>query len=87
MPRRVLVVLLLGALVGATPAPGRGDDRVSVNGAYFRETSTRVVQPMIEVSKDLPSGFDVSAHFLVDVMSGVGYIAFRNHCFLHACIR
>jgi len=29
----------------------------------------------------------VTAHLLVDVMSGVGYIAFRNHCFLHACIR
>jgi len=29
----------------------------------------------------------VTAHFLVDVLSGVGYIVFRGHCFLHACIR
>jgi membrane protease YdiL (CAAX protease family) len=29
----------------------------------------------------------VTAHFVVDVLAGVGYIAFRGHCFLHACIR
>jgi uncharacterized protein DUF3570 len=75
MPRRTLVVLVLGALVGAAPAPGRGDDRVTVNGAYFRETSTRVVQPMIEVSKDLPRGFDVSAHFLVDAITSASLAA------------
>jgi membrane protease YdiL (CAAX protease family) len=29
----------------------------------------------------------VTAHFLVDLLSGLGYIAFRGHCILHACIR
>jgi membrane protease YdiL (CAAX protease family) len=29
----------------------------------------------------------VTAHFVVDVLSGVGYILFRGHCILHACIR
>ena len=29
----------------------------------------------------------VTAHFLVDTLSGVGYIVFRGHCFFHACIR
>ncbi len=29
----------------------------------------------------------VVAHVTVDVLAGVGYIAFRGHCFFHACIR
>jgi membrane protease YdiL (CAAX protease family) len=29
----------------------------------------------------------VTAHFMVDVLSGVGYIAFHGHCFFHTCIR
>jgi uncharacterized protein len=29
----------------------------------------------------------VTAHFMVDVLSGVGYIAFRGHCFFGACIK
>jgi hypothetical protein len=72
--RRPLSVLVLAALA-ADASPGRGEDRVSVNGAYFRETSTRVVQPMIEASKDLPNGFDVSAHFLVDAITSASIAA------------
>jgi hypothetical protein len=75
MPLRRLVVGLLGAALGSAPAPGRGEDRVSVNGAYFRETSTRVVQPMIEISKDLPDGYAVSAHFLVDAITSASIAA------------
>ena len=29
----------------------------------------------------------VVAHVTVDVLAGVGYIAFRGHCFFHACVR
>lgn len=29
----------------------------------------------------------VIAHTCVDLLAGLGYIAFRGHCFLHACIR
>ena len=29
----------------------------------------------------------VVAHITVDVLAGVAYIAFRGHCFFHACIR
>jgi hypothetical protein len=51
-------------------APGaRGEDRVTVRGAYYREPSTKVVQPMIEVTKDLPYGFDVEAHGLIDAIT------------------
>ena len=49
--------------------PARAEDRVTVRGAYYREPSTKVVQPMLEVSKDLPYGFDVNAHGLVDAIT------------------
>ena len=50
--------------------PGvRAEDRISVRGAYFREASNRVVQPMMEVTKDLPGGYDIGGHFLVDAIS------------------
>lgn len=60
------LALLLGPAGGGT---GRGEDRVTVRGVYFREPSTRVVQPMLHVSKDLPQGYDVSAHYLLDAIS------------------
>jgi hypothetical protein len=58
---------LLALALVATSA--RGEDRVTVRGAYYREPSTKVVQPMIEVTKDLPQGFDVAAHGLVDAIT------------------
>jgi hypothetical protein len=48
----------------------RADDYVSVRGAYYREASTRVIQPMVEVERDSPGdGIDVTAHFLVDAIT------------------
>jgi hypothetical protein len=58
-----LLVLVASAL------PASAEDRVSVRAAYYREASTRVVQPMLQVSKDLPQGFDVGAHLLVDAIT------------------
>lgn len=29
----------------------------------------------------------ITAHFLIDTLSGIGYIVFRGHCFFGACIR
>ena len=49
--------------------PARADDYVSVRGVYYREPSTRVIQPMVEVERDSPSGIDVGAHFLVDAIT------------------
>jgi hypothetical protein len=49
--------------------PLAAEDRVTVRGAYFREASNRVVQPMMEVMKDLPGGVDVGGHLLVDAIS------------------
>jgi len=72
------------ALASAAPAAlllvlaaarARADDYVSVHGVYFREASTRVVQPVVEISKDLPGGFDVRAHYLLDAITSASVAA------------
>ena len=48
----LLLVLLIAALL--TPIQqGRAEDRVIVRGNYYRETSTRVLQPMVTFRKEL----------------------------------
>src|SRR5262245_26894937 len=51
------------------------DDYVSVRGAYYREASTRVIQPMVEVVRESPSGLDVGAHFLIDAITSASAAA------------
>lgn len=53
----------------------RADDYVAVRGAYYREASTRVIQPMIEVQRESPTGLDVGAHFLVDAITSASIAA------------
>lgn len=71
---RACGLAVLVALVAVAPA-GRGEDRLTVRGAYYREHSTRVVQPMVQITKDLPRGFDVGAHFLVDAITSASIAA------------
>jgi hypothetical protein len=70
--RVVLALLAAGLLQLARPPYARAqvvEDRITLRGAYYREASTRVVQPMLQVTKALPRGFDVSGHLLVDAIS------------------
>jgi hypothetical protein len=61
------VAALLGLVV---TGPVRADDYVVVRGGYYREASTRVIQPMVEVERDSPeTGIDIDAHFLVDAIT------------------
>ncbi len=53
----------------------RADDYVVIRGAYYREASTRVIQPMMEVERDSASGLDVGAHFLVDTITSASVAA------------
>jgi hypothetical protein len=62
------VVLALGPLAGRAVATVE-EQRFVVRGTYFREASTRVVQPMMEGSVNLPEGFDLAVHGLVDAIS------------------
>ncbi|HEY0710780.1 MAG TPA: DUF3570 domain-containing protein [Polyangia bacterium] len=60
---------LVVALTLAGVGPAGAEDRISLRGTYFREASTRVVQPMVEGRFELPKGYDVNAHALVDAIS------------------
>jgi Protein of unknown function (DUF3570) len=45
------------------------ENRMAVRGTYFREASTRVVQPMIEAQAELPNGYNIGGHAAVDAIS------------------
>ena len=69
--RHVHGVVAFAAAFGLLLAPRllSAEDRVSFRGAYFREASNRVIQPMMELTKDLPDGYDVGGHLLVDAIT------------------
>jgi hypothetical protein len=69
----ILLLALAGTLVPRAGA--RADNEVTIRGAYYREPSTRVIQPVVEISKDLPGGFDVRAHYLVDTITSASAAA------------
>lgn len=61
--------VLAALVVCAVAMQARGADQVTIHGAYYREPSTRVIQPVVDIQKDLPHGFDVDAHYLVDAIT------------------
>jgi hypothetical protein len=64
------LVVLLVLIVRA-----RGADQVTIRGAYYREPSTRVIQPVVDIQKDLPHGVDIDAHYLVDAITSASAAA------------
>ena len=66
-------LVLCFVLFGAGQA--RATDYVVVRGAYYREASTRVIQPIVELQRDSPSGVDVDASFLVDAITSASIAA------------
>lgn len=65
-----LVAACLVALAVLAPALASADDRVVLRGNYYRETSTRVLQPMVSFSKDLPDErLTVGVDYLLDSIS------------------
>jgi len=74
LKRAALLVATTGVLAAAGSAAVAGD-YVVVRGAYYREASTRVIQPIVEVERESPSGIDVGAHFLVDAITSASIAA------------
>ena len=72
---KAAALLLTLGLVTLAPAGARAEDFVTVRGAYYREPSTRVIQPTVEVERDSPTGWDVRAHFLVDTITSASVSA------------
>lgn len=54
------------ALVVCLGAQARADGEVAVRGAYYKEDSTLVVQPMVDATLDTGRGGTIDTHFLVD---------------------
>jgi len=66
---RTGALLVPAAAVMLLPHAVSAEDQVTIRSAYFREPSTRVVQPVVEISKDLPNGYGVTAHYLLDAIT------------------
>ncbi len=65
-----LTTWLVGVLVGAWPRDAGAEDRVIVRGNYYREASTRVLQPEVSVSVDVPDErLSLGAAYMLDAIS------------------
>jgi hypothetical protein len=62
----VFARLALAVALLLASAQARADGVVSARGAYYKERSTLVVQPMLDVALDAGTSGRVDAHFLVD---------------------
>ncbi|MCA9699075.1 MAG: DUF3570 domain-containing protein, partial [Myxococcales bacterium] len=69
---RALLILVLAVVASSslTSPAARAEDRVTVRGNYYRERSTRVLQPLVTFRKELPDErFALEAEYLLDVIS------------------
>lgn len=70
------VALAAAILLATSPVTTlRAENQITVRGAYFREASTRVIQPVVEIAKDLPDGFDIRAQYLLDAITSASVAA------------
>jgi len=63
------LALVMGTMALLAGYRATADDHVTLRMQYYREPSTRVVQPVVEIEKDLPGGFDVNTHVLLDAIT------------------
>lgn len=76
--RAWVLSLLLVIVAASMTAPGhlRAEDRVTVRGNYYRETSTRVLQPLVTFRKELPDErFALETEYLLDAISSASIAA------------
>lgn len=70
------ISLLLPPLLVVLPAEVRADDFVCLYGSYYKERSTRVISPMVQIGKDLPWDSQAKVTYLVDQITSAS-IAFN----------
>jgi hypothetical protein len=70
-PSRAILAGALTAIaaVAAGAAPARADGELAARGMYYKEQSTRVIQPMLDASFDVGERGVGDAHFLVDAIT------------------
>jgi hypothetical protein len=68
--QRFAPLLLALAVALVTVRPAGAENRVLVRGNYYREISTRVLQPMVATSVDVPDErFTIGAEYLLDAIT------------------
>lgn len=65
--------IVVSSLLATSPALAQG--ALTLRGNYWRDRNTRVVQPAIELSKELPSGTVLGAHYLLDAITSASVAA------------
>ncbi len=71
-----LFAILVAVLLAMLPGSVRAEDRVIINGNYYREQSTRVLSPEVRVTVDAPDErFTVGAAYLLDAVSSASIAA------------
>ncbi len=74
MIARPLFALVL-ALLLAAPARADENNQITLRGNYWRDRNTRVIQPEADLSKELPTGTILSAHYLLDTITSASIAA------------
>lgn len=72
---RALARMVCGLLLLAALPAGADVDTVVMRGNYWRDRNTRVLQPTIELNKQLPTGTRISAHYLLDAITSASVAA------------
>ncbi len=68
--RLVVVAIVLSSVRAAADM-----DTLTLRGNYWRDRNTRVVQPAIDIRKQLPTGTQISAHYLLDAITSASVAA------------
>jgi hypothetical protein len=83
----VLLGVLAALVIVLVPRPLVAEDRMTLRGNYYRETSTRILAPVVYVEKDAPDErFTIGAEYLLDAVTsasiGAGAAAVTGGDFL-----
>ncbi|MCS6915053.1 MAG: DUF3570 domain-containing protein [Myxococcota bacterium] len=70
-----LVGVTLCAPVRAEVIPQNPGGELIVRGNYWRDRNTRVLNPTIDVRRELPSGMSVGAHYVLDAITSASVAA------------
>lgn len=69
-------LLAIVAALLATATFARADmNTLTLRGNYYRDRNTRVVQPTLELQKELPTGTQIGAHYLLDAITSASVAA------------
>jgi Protein of unknown function (DUF3570) len=66
---RLQLSLALALSLGVVAGPARADGTLAARGVYYKERSTRVMQPMLDGMFEVGARGLVTAHFLVDAIT------------------